>query len=278
MGDGSGLTNLNADTLNGQLASSFARLDLSNTFTGTNTFEGQSTFEGTTTFDTAPGTAPFTVSSTTQVSNLNADILDGMDSSDFVKPRSDQTFTGINTFSNTGNSFTGTFSGTHRGDGTGLTNLNADNLASGTVSPVRGGTGTDTSAAPAGSILSKTPTGAWSTLSPGINGQVLKIIGGMPAWDTDLTGGGGSGGVVTYIASGSTDCPSGNFCAATANCDRGDVALGGGFQSLQARFFQVYLNAPVGLPEAFGWAVEIFNDGPTMKTLTAKAVCLDKTP
>ncbi len=52
------------------------RLGAANTFTGANTFSAAPAF--------AAAGAPFTVSSTTNVANLNADLLDGVDSSAFL--------------------------------------------------------------------------------------------------------------------------------------------------------------------------------------------------
>jgi hypothetical protein len=46
----------------------------------------------------ATGTAPLTVSSTTKVTNLNADLLDGNTSANFALLSTTQTWTGINTF------------------------------------------------------------------------------------------------------------------------------------------------------------------------------------
>jgi hypothetical protein len=56
-----------------QLSGNVPRLDASQTFTGTQNFNPAS----------GP---PFTVGSSTVVANLNADLLDGLDSSDFWKP------------------------------------------------------------------------------------------------------------------------------------------------------------------------------------------------
>jgi len=87
----------------------------------------------------------------------------------------------------------------YSGSGAGLTNLNAAELASGVVASAHGGTGLDASASPSGSIFYSSSVGTWSTLSPGTPGQVLKISGGgVPAWGTDQTGGGG----VTEISQG----------------------------------------------------------------------------
>jgi hypothetical protein len=52
----------------------------------------------------------------------------------------------------------------------------------GILPPASGGTGTDTSATAAGSILYTSATGTWATLSPGSDGQVLKMSGGIPTW------------------------------------------------------------------------------------------------
>jgi hypothetical protein len=71
---------------------------------------------------------------------------------------------------------------------TALTHLNASNLSTGTVSVARGGLGIDTSSTPPGSLLYTSDTGTWGTLPAGANGQVLKLIGGAPAWATDETG------------------------------------------------------------------------------------------
>jgi hypothetical protein len=60
--------------------------------------------------DVATGTAPFTVASTTKVSNLNADLLDGISSAAFLRSNTTDTASGVITFSNTTNS-TNTTSG-----------------------------------------------------------------------------------------------------------------------------------------------------------------------
>lgn len=59
---------------------------------------------------------------------------------------STNTLTGVNTFSNASNIFTGSFSGT----GSNLVQLNADNISTGTLTLNRGGTGADLSAANTG--------------------------------------------------------------------------------------------------------------------------------
>ena len=54
----------------------------------------------------ATGTAPLTVSSTTLVTNLNADLLDGISSASFAQLTSNNSFTGSNTFSGVDNPIT----------------------------------------------------------------------------------------------------------------------------------------------------------------------------
>jgi hypothetical protein len=55
----------------------------------------------------------------------------------------------------------------------------ADDLASGEVSPARGGLGVDTSAAAAGTLLQATGSSSWTMLPPGTNGQMLVSTSGM---------------------------------------------------------------------------------------------------
>lgn len=74
----------------------------------------------------------------------------------------------------------------------------AGDIVSGVLAPARGGTGIDTSATPAGSLLRTTGTGTWSPLAPGANGQVLKIVGGQLVWSGDND----SGGTVTSVNTG----------------------------------------------------------------------------
>jgi hypothetical protein len=66
----------------------------------TNTFNQINTFSAPQSFTVATGTAPFTVVSTTQVSNLNAQFVNGLSSSVFAQLGGNQTFTGANAFSN----------------------------------------------------------------------------------------------------------------------------------------------------------------------------------
>ena len=92
-GNGSGLTSLNASNLasgtvaDARLSTNVARLNASQTFTGSNTFIGSNTFSGANAFT---GSNSFTSANTFTGSN---------------------TFTGANTFTNFGNSFKGSFFG-----------------------------------------------------------------------------------------------------------------------------------------------------------------------
>ena len=57
------------------------------TLNGTQTITGVKTFSTQQKFTVAQGTSPFTVTSTTKVSNLNSDLLDGYDSSRFLRAK-----------------------------------------------------------------------------------------------------------------------------------------------------------------------------------------------
>jgi hypothetical protein len=72
------VTNLNADLLDDLDSTKFMRTDTNTSTTGTLT--------GTRFISTvATGTEPLTITSTTKVANLNADMLDGLDSTNFVR-------------------------------------------------------------------------------------------------------------------------------------------------------------------------------------------------
>lgn len=131
------LTGTVADSL---LTSNIPRLNFASAFTAIPAFNG----------GTTGATAPFSVDSTFKVTNLNADLLDGLDSASFAaashthdaagivsgtladarlstniaRLAGNQNWTGSNVFSGA-NSFAG--------DGAGLTNLNAGQLVSGQV-------------------------------------------------------------------------------------------------------------------------------------------------
>ena len=76
----------------------------------------------------------------------------------------------------------GTFSGSHSGDGSGLSSLNADNISSGTLNISRGGTNITTYAT--GDILIASGTNTLSTLALGADSYVLtaNTTSGKPTW------------------------------------------------------------------------------------------------
>ncbi len=138
VGDGAGLTGLNADSLatgtvaDARLSSNVALLNNAQTFAGAKTFSVAPSFS-------AAG-APFSVTSTTLVSNLNADLLDGqtgafyqnasnLNAGTLPDARLSGTYSSALSFSNATNSFVGS--------GAGLTGLNAGNIGTGTLSDAR---------------------------------------------------------------------------------------------------------------------------------------------
>src|SRR5262245_11295241 len=95
-------SNLTAGTLaDARLSANVDRVNAVQTIGAAKTFSVAPAF-------TAAG-APFTVTSTTLVSNLNADLLDGLSASDFVQIAASQTITGSKTF--TGNTYLNGFVG-----------------------------------------------------------------------------------------------------------------------------------------------------------------------
>ncbi len=90
------VTNLNADLLDGYDASTSAT---ANTVAVRDSSGNISANAFVSTAST--GTAPLQVSSTTRVANLNADLLDGYDSTDFARKAENATITGSWTFTNT---------------------------------------------------------------------------------------------------------------------------------------------------------------------------------
>ncbi len=126
-------TNLTGVLPDAQLSSNIPRLN------------GNPAFSGAVSFSPALG-PPFAVGNSTKVIGLNADLLDGLDSSAFAASahthsaadlvsgtlldgRLGGDYSGALTFNNAANNFTGT--------GSGLTSLNASSLASGTVPDTR---------------------------------------------------------------------------------------------------------------------------------------------
>jgi len=127
------VTNLNADLLEGLNPSQFMRTDTNTSSTGT--LSSSSTITGTQLISNiASGTAPLTVTSTTLVTNLNADLLDGLDNTKFMRTDTNTSSTGTISSSST---ITGTRLISNIASGTApltvtsttiVTNLNADLL------------------------------------------------------------------------------------------------------------------------------------------------------
>ena len=150
------------------------------------------------------GTAPFTVSSTTLVSNLNADQLDGVEGSSYLRSDATDTASGAITFTAIP-AFNGGTSGVDAPftvDSTFLvSNLNADlldgqegsyytdlgNASAGTLAIARGGTNSTSTPTNGGAAYG---TGsAFAFTSAGTSGQVLTSNGAAaPTWE-DAAGG-----------------------------------------------------------------------------------------
>jgi len=108
------------------------------------------------------------------------------------------------------------------------------------IGEIYGGTGTTTYAT--GDILYANGTNSLIGLNAGNNGQVLKLQGGLPTWDTDLTGSGGSGlfsttsnslavfptdtSDVVIIGNSSTSSPSSIFEVSGSSYFSGNVGVG----------------------------------------------------
>ena len=126
----------------------------------------------------ATGTAPFTVSSTTVVTNLNADLLDGQQGS---------------YYQNASNLSSGTIPDARfpatlpTASGANLTNLNAGNISSGTLAIARGGT--NSSATPTNGGVAYGTGSAYAFTAAGTSGKILTSNGaGAPTWE-DAPGG-----------------------------------------------------------------------------------------
>ena len=125
-GDGGSLTNLNASNLvtgtvaDARLSGNVALLS------GTQTFTGAKTFSAAGNSFTGNGAGLTSLNASNLSSGTIADVRL---STNAALRDATQTFTGVNTFSAAGNSFTG--------NGSGLTSLNASNLTSGTVADAR---------------------------------------------------------------------------------------------------------------------------------------------
>jgi len=116
------VTNLNADTLDGISSGAFLLADGTIPLTASWDVGAFSLTALTYTSDQVTGTAPFTVASTTVVTNLNADTLDGISSAAFLQNVSeDTTPTAGGTFDFNGNLFSNLDSGLINEGGTSTT-------------------------------------------------------------------------------------------------------------------------------------------------------------
>jgi len=101
--DASSISGGDANTLDGLDSTQFLRSDVADTAAGLITFTAIPAFNG----GTSGSTAPFTVDSNTVVTNLNADLLDGLDSSQFLRSDANDTTTGQIIFTKANNTATG---------------------------------------------------------------------------------------------------------------------------------------------------------------------------
>ena len=178
-GTGSGLSSLNADNISSGTLSN-DRLG-TKTGTGNIVMSANPTLSGTITGGTFSGSHSGDGSG---LSSLNADnISSGTLSNDRLGTK---TGTGNIVMSAnptlSGTITGGTFSGSHSGDGSGLSSLNADNISSGTLNISRGGTNITTYAT--GDILIASGTNTLSTLALGADSYVLtaNTTSGKPTW------------------------------------------------------------------------------------------------
>lgn len=91
----------------------------------------------------------------------------------------------VNAFSAASGAFTGAVTAaSFAGAGSGITSLNASNIASGVVATTFGGTGNNWSGVVKGSLPYFSNTGVFSTLAPGSVGQLLQTNGSgqIPSW------------------------------------------------------------------------------------------------
>ena len=106
------VTNLNAELLDNLGASQFVRSDTTDTVAGVLTFNAIPAFNG----GTSGSTAPFTVDSNTVVTNLNADLLDGVQGSGYLlvgaKAADSELLDGINSLQFLRSDVDDTFNGT----------------------------------------------------------------------------------------------------------------------------------------------------------------------
>jgi hypothetical protein len=175
------------------------------------------------------------------------------------------TFSGANTFSNASNSFTGT----HSGNGAALTNLNAANIATGTLGIGRGGTNQATIGS-AGSVVYSTGT-QYNFTSAGTAGQLLASAGAnQPAWTStpsvsslSVSGNATISGTASIgyerVAGAAVDINTavncsvwgGTTCYSASNvqasCPTGKVVLGGGCMTINVSTHDAFIarSAPV---------------------------------
>ena len=153
------------------------------------TFSNRPAFNG----GASGSTAPFTVSSTTVVTNLNADLLDGQQGS---------------YYQNASNLSSGTIPDARfpatlpTASGANLTNLNAGNISSGTLAIARGGT--NSSATPTNGGVAYGTGSAYAFTAAGTSGKVLTSNGSSaPTWEDAASPPGGTEGAVQYNSSSS---------------------------------------------------------------------------
>jgi alpha-tubulin suppressor-like RCC1 family protein len=185
-GNGSGLTTLNGTNI----TSGSISVTIGGTGATAKTGTGVNVLSTNPAFDVATGTSPFTVASTTLVSNLNAQLLNGQNSV-FYKDLGTATGTlatvngGTGTTTSTGTGsvvlsanpvLTGTLnisnvtaSGVFTGNGSGLTTLNGTNITSGIVAVANGGTGTTVATGTGSVVLSANPTFSGTVSASNIN-------------------------------------------------------------------------------------------------------------
>lgn len=165
--------------------------------------------------DAAAFTSAPSTSTTSSMVRLGSPIAGGS---------SNGTYIGGNPTSFTGNWFDLQINGTPKfqvsaqgvitADGSGLTALNASNITSGTLDSNR---------------LPTVPLANLST-SGGTDGEVLKLVSGVPTWDTDSTGGGGGAldvneGGVEVVADATDLNFNGNDFDVTASTTTADVEI-----------------------------------------------------
>jgi alpha-tubulin suppressor-like RCC1 family protein len=212
-GNGSGLTTLNGTNI----TSGTVSVTIGGTGATAKTGTGVNVLSTTPAFDAATGTTPFTVASTTLVTNLNAQLLNGQNSS-YYKDLGTATGTlaianggtGSTIATGTGSTvlsanpvLTGTLntsnitaSGIITGNGSGLTNLSATNITTGTLVVANGGTGTTTSTGTGSNVLSTDPTFAGT-----VNASNINFTGTLTQNGVAFTSGGGGSNTVSTNAS-----------------------------------------------------------------------------